>query len=145
MISVQKLDTLKSFKSNLTRIIKPECKNIFGIHSSQLKYLYQLRVGLSPLKAHKFKHNFDDTPSADCPCSRGAETTDHFLLFCPIHNAHRERLMDTVNPIVSKLNPNFSDLNKILLYGSKSLNQAENKTILDATLSFIINTGRLSP
>ena len=72
-------------------------------------------------------------------------TTDHFLLFCPIFKAHREKLMDTVNPIVSRLNPNFSHLNEILLYGSDSLDEAENKSILEATLSYIINTGRLSP
>ena len=142
---IRKLDTLKSFKSNLTDIIKPKCKSVFKIHSSHLKYLYQLRVGLSPLKSHKFKHKFEDTPSSTCLCSTGAETTDHFLLFCPIFNAHREKLMDTVNPIVSRLNPNLLHFNKILLYGSESLNQAENKAILEATLSFITNTGRFSP
>ena len=55
--------------------------------------------------------------------------------------------MATVNPIVSKLNlnPNTSYLNEILLYGNKSLDDAENKAILEATLLFITNTGRLSP
>ena len=38
--------------------------------------------------------------------------------------------MDTINPIVSKLNPDILDLNKILLYGSDSLDEAENKSIL---------------
>ena len=34
-------------------------KGIFGIHDPVgLRYLFQLRVSLSPLRSHKFRHNF---------------------------------------------------------------------------------------
>ena len=45
--------------------------------------------------------------------------------------------MDTVIPIVTRLNPNFSDLNKILLNGSNSCDEAVNKAILEATLAIL--------
>ena len=39
--------------------------NKIGIHDpSGLRYLFQLRVGLSPLRYHKKRHNFIDTPMA---------------------------------------------------------------------------------
>ena len=58
---IRKLDTLNRFKSTLNGIIRPTCKSIFNIHSSNLKYLFQLRGGLSPLNAHKFRHKFEHT------------------------------------------------------------------------------------
>ena len=143
---IRKLDTLNRFKSTLNGIIRPTCKSIFNIHSSNLKYLFQLRGGLSPLNAHKFRHKFENTPSPTCSCGTGAETTEHFLLSCPIFSTHRQRLMETVNPIVLKLNlhPTTSFLNDILLHGNESLDNAENKSILEATLLYITSTGRLS-
>ena len=53
------------------------------------KMLYQLRVGLSPLKAHKFRHNFIDTPYEACTCQKDVEFSIHFLLYCLSFNAHR--------------------------------------------------------
>ena len=104
---IRKLDTLNSFKSTLNGIIRPKCRSIFNIHSPDLKYLYQLRGGLSQLSAHKFRHKFrhtfENVPSPTCLCSTGAETTEHFLLYCPIFNTHRKRLMEIVNPIIFKI------------------------------------------
>ena len=46
---------LKKFLS----IIRPAAKSVFGIHDPKgLSCLTQLRVGLSKLNFHKFKHNF---------------------------------------------------------------------------------------
>ena len=37
-------------------------KSIFGVHDPVgLRYLFQLRVRLSPLRSHKSHHNFIDT------------------------------------------------------------------------------------
>ena len=126
-------------------MIVPREKSVFNIHCEDLRFLYQLRVGLSPLKAHKFRHKFIDTPSDVCTCRSGSESTTHFLLCCPIFNAHRERLMELVQPI-GELIPNFDDLDlsEILLYGSKELSQAQNHEILKATLTYIRETGRFS-
>ena len=46
-------------------------------------YLSQVRVGLSKLNFHKFKHNFRDAINPLCPTNDGIEDTEHFLLLCP--------------------------------------------------------------
>ena len=54
---------------------------IFGIHDPVgLRYLFQL--SLSPLRSHKFRHNFTDTPSEICRCNQGIEDTNHFFFSC---------------------------------------------------------------
>ena len=126
-------------------MIVPEEKSIFNTYSQDLRYLYQLRVGLSPLRAHKHRHNFLDTPSDICTCNSGVETTVHYLLYCPLFVTHREELMEIVQPILNST-PNVDDLvmSHILLYGKKALNPTQNREILNATLDYIRNTGRFS-
>ena len=143
---LRKTDKISVFKSTLTGMIVPEEKSVFKIHSKDLRYIYQLRVGLSHLRAHKFRHKFLDTPNDTCSCQSGTESTMHFLLHCPLFNVQREELMEKIQPFVSNL-PNISEhstLCKVLLYGSKTLTPAQNKEILNTTLTYICNTGRFS-
>ena len=144
---IRQIETLSSFKSKLIGIIKPDRKSIFNIHSPNLKYLYQLRAGLSALKAHKHRHKFKDTPSDACICGNGSESTVHFLLLCPLFNTFRESLLETINPIINQLNIELDNtlLSQILLYGNKALNPIQNRSILEATLDYIHKTKRLSP
>ena len=108
------------------------------------KMLYQLRVGLSPLKAHKFRHNFIDTPSDICDCTLNEESTRHFLLACPLHNIHRATLMSTITPLLI-LNDleDITDVNlvKLLLYGHDSFNYFENKIVIKATIQYLKDSG----
>ena len=51
----------------MNSFLRPNANSIFGIHDPKgLRYIFQLRVSLSPLRSHKFRHNFDDTPSDIC-------------------------------------------------------------------------------
>ena len=53
-----------SFKHNILNLIRPPRKFVFSAHVSMgVKLIFQLRVGLSPLRCHKKSHNFIDTPS----------------------------------------------------------------------------------
>ena len=57
---------LMSFKLGILALVRPP-KRIFDIHDPiRLKWLFQLRVGLSPLYAHKKNHNFSDTLCDKC-------------------------------------------------------------------------------
>ena len=70
------------FKSNTLKLIRPEKKNVFNIHDSKgMQRLFLLRVGLSPLRHHKKRHNFKDTRSDICPCEMSIETNEHFLIY----------------------------------------------------------------
>ena len=72
------------FKKKILSIIRPPANPVFGIHDPiGLSFLTQIRVGLSQLNFHKFKHNFRDAVNPMCPSSDGIEDAEHFLLLCP--------------------------------------------------------------
>ena len=59
----QDIPTFSSLKSHLLFLIRPKIKSTFGIHDAlELRYLFQLKVNLSPLRSHKRRHDFSDTP-----------------------------------------------------------------------------------
>ena len=140
--------SLSIFKTSILKLIKPVKKDIFNIHNRKgIGWIFQLRVGLSPLNSHKKKHNFADTRVDTCLCTMNAESTQHFLLECPFYSAHRKELLETVNPILF-LNDleNISDDKKVhlFLYGHKKLNFIENRTVLKAIIKFISKSSRFS-
>ena len=108
-------ESLAVFKRNMLKLYRPTKKSLFNIHDNGIKWIFQLRVGLSPLRSHKKAHKFEDTPSAICNCRlKTAETTCHFLINCP----------NFVNPRKFKLE--------------------DNQNILKATINFIRNSSRFS-
>ena len=66
-IFIKHFDDVPSFdilKQHINTFFRPKSKSIFGIHDPVgLRYLFQLRVRLSPLRSHKRSHNFIGTPS----------------------------------------------------------------------------------
>ena len=104
-----------------------------------------MRVGLSKLNFHKFKHNFRDTINPMCPTNDGIEDTEHFLLLCPSFDVPRRDLLAGVSVLLRPLghtNPSNEFLMRILLYGDKDFPASLNKDILLLTLRFIHETGR---
>ena len=88
------------FKKKLLTIIRPPAKSVFGIHDPiGLSYLSQIRVGLSRLNFHKFKHNFRAI-NPMCPTNDGVEVTEHFLLLCPSFNIQRREFLAGVSVAV---------------------------------------------
>ena len=107
--------------------------------------VFQLRLGLSPLRSHKCRHEFDDTPSEKCLCNIGVEDTKHFLFKCPFHATKRASLATEVVPILIRNNLNhLSEDENLYLYGNDSLSDSDNKAILIATINFIKNSNRFS-
>ena len=137
--------SLSSFKIKILKMIRPPKRSNFNIHAPiAMKRLFQLRVGLSPLRHHKKRHHFIDTLVDNCQCLLSAETTDHFLLHCDIFNEVRFVMFLKLNPILEANNLNQQDLNlvNLLLYGSDVLGCDTNRAILSATLEFIRNSKR---
>ena len=135
------------FKKKIMSIIRPPAKSVYGIHDPKgLSYLTQLRVGLSKLNFHKFKHNFRDTINPMCPTSDGIEDTEHFLLLCPSFDVQRQDLLagivELLRPFVSITDFSNDALTQLLLYGNQELSYDLNKNILKSTLRFIHESGR---
>ena len=136
------------FKRNILKIYRPMKKNLFNIHDPiGIKSIFQLRVGLSPLKSHKRSHNFQDTPVDTCNCKLNAETTEHFIFHCPFYTEQRRILLQILNPILFANDLRFLDdkgLLHLLLYGDVKFDYQTNQTILKATINFIKNSSRFS-
>ena len=98
---LRKPTRLSIFKSNVLKIIRPRKKNFFNIHDPKgMKHLFQLRVGLSPLRQHKKRHKFRDTPTDTCRCEMSTETTAHFLVYCNLFTVARVHMFQVINPIL---------------------------------------------
>ena len=133
-------------KKHINAFFRPQTKNIFGIHDpSGLRYLFQLRISLSPLISHKFRHNFADTHSEICSCNQGIEDTNHFLFSCPDYATPRATLTASVMNILQKNNLNyFGNKSQLYLYGHPSIIFTDNKKIILSTIKYIKATLRFS-
>ena len=102
-----------------------------------------MRVGISHLREHKFKHRLEATLNPICNCGEDIETSSHYLLYCP------ECLQEKMTPLntVSCIVPNTSDFNndqltEISLYGKEDLDNINNTRILDATMNYLTEIKR---
>ena len=138
--------SLSIFKSNALKLVRFQKKSIFNIHDPfSIRRLFQLRVGLSPLRYHK--RGFKDTPTVLCSCNSSAETTEHFLLRCPLYTEARNDLFQVIDPIVRTHDLQLANdaLHQFLLYGSENLPNDVNKTVLSATMIYIKHSKRFEP
>ena len=114
------------------------CHNPIGI-----KLITRLRLGLSHLRDHKFKHNFLDCLNPICCCGQDIETTVHYLLHCPIFSDERSIFFNNIRRIdenvLSDSDPKISDT---LLFGISSFNDTKNTSILNTTIDYILSTKR---
>ena len=121
---------------------------MYGIYNpKRLAILTQLRVGLSELNYHKFRHNFNIAINPLCPINDGVEDTEHFLLHCHSYHQQRNSLLSRVQSVL--LSCGLSDLSNvefvsILLYGDERLHFESNKISIKATLDFIESSKRFS-
>ena len=135
-----------SLKDHVLSLVRPVNKSIFGINAPLgLRYLFQLRVSLSPLRSHKSRHNFIETPCDICHCKQSVEDTSHFLFFCSSYVTQRASLTSCVSEILLKNNLNhLGNQLQLDLYGHDSINYADNRKILISTLKYIKDTRRFS-
>ena len=132
--------SLSVFKKKIFNITRPKRREMYQILDRKgTKWIYQLRVGLSPLKSHKFRHNFQDLHNDICTCSLRSESSLHFFLECTNYDVIRQDLLNEVIPILSSKNIPFDNeiLLRILLYGHDDLNHHDNKNILLASIEYV--------
>ena len=143
--TIKNLQSISLFKKALLKFIRPNAAHVFDVTDHfGLKLLTRLRLGLSHLNEHKFRHNFHDTINPLCSCSLEPETVSHFLLHCPYHNIHRKTLFDSFSAIDESISDlSDSDLVTLLLYGNIRLyNSKQNTCILNCTISFLKSSER---
>ena len=92
------------FTNSLLKIGRPIQNSIFKIHDLfGIKFLTRLRLGLSHVNEHRFRHNFWDCLNPLCSCSLEVESTTHFFLHCHHFNQFCQTFLDSVKEIVSDI------------------------------------------
>ena len=116
--------SISVFKEKILNFIRPSPNSFFDIHNPKgIKLITRLRLGLSHLREHKFKHSFQDNKSL-CNCGQDIESATHFFLHCPFFINERHTLPSTIRSLDSKLlDCTDYDLTQTLLFGNSSQTQ----------------------
>ena len=141
---IQNSISLNVFKNHLLRFIRPSPNSLYRVFDPSSSFLLsRLRLGLSHLRDHKFRHNFKDTVNPLCDCSLETEDTSHYLLRCHFFSKQRTDLFDGINTINSDiLKKDQSLIVNILMYGDMKLSDEKNTNILTYVIKFIKATKR---
>lgn len=137
--------SLEFFKTKLkSRVLRTKVNNFKITGYQDVKYINQLRVGLSALNKHRFDHNFAGI-APFCSCGK-VEDTIHYLRSCPQFHPQRVRLCHQIFQKTS-LNMIFcspSTFCKTLLYGNERFSDEQNKQVLILTKEYINKTNRFA-
>ena len=125
-------------------IITEKKKNsLFSIHNPVgVKLLTRLRLQLSHLNEHKFRHGFEDTISPMRSCNSEIENNERFLLRCHFYPSQRLELFDKID----KINSSFFKLSflsqyfYIWLFIKKLISL--NEGIIKVVINLLIESGR---
>ena len=142
---IKNSESIVTFKKIILSFIRSSANSTFNCHNPRgIKLLSRLRLGLSHLREHKFKHSFQDSLNPFCSCGKGeVETSSHYLLHCSNYSEERLALLNTIKNIdMSILQQSDSKFSSVLLFGDTSFDNNKNTFILDATIDYIILTGR---
>ena len=133
---LRKVKSFTDFKKNILSFIRPKANSVFNCNSSKgLKFVTRLRLGLSHLREHKFKHSFQDSINPLCSCSLDVESTIHYFLHCQF-TIERHTLLNTISQIDNiLLDSNESNLTHHLLLAVPLKTQ---KQILKSSMQLLI-------
>ena len=142
--SLRRYDSYNVFKSNILKFIQPSSNSFFDCHNPiGIKYITGIRLGLSHLREHKFKHSFQDALNLICNHCNDVESAIHFFLHCPLYSNERRTLLHSLVNIDHALlgNTNFS-LTQYLVFGNTTFNAIINTKIINLTIDFVLSTKR---
>ena len=143
-LNIRNSESLTSFKSKVLKFIRPSENSIFLCNNpKEIQLLIRLKLGLSHLRDHKFKHNFLETLNPICNCGEDIETSCHYLLHCSLYTNERLALLNVIQGIDNSiLELTDSHIVEVLLYGGKFLDISSNISILNTTIDFLLETKR---
>ena len=135
-------NSISVFKEKILNFIRPSPNSVFDIRNPKgIKLITRLRLGLSHLREHKFKHSFQDTLNPLCNCGQDIESITHFFLHCPFFINERRTLLSTICSLDSKLlDSNDYDLTQTLLFGNTSQTSSNNFKIINASIDYILSS-----
>ena len=137
------MKVLKLFKKRILSFIRPSPNSTFNcLNCKGTKLLSRLRLGLTHLREHKFKHSFQDSLNPFCNCGKGeVETSSHYPLYCSNYSKERLALLNAIKNIdMSILQQSDSKFTSVLLFGDTSFDNNKNTFILDSIMMNLYST-----
>lgn len=129
---VRNSNSTASLKHRLNTNLNPPPQYYFiGKRLGQILHT-RLRGNCSSLNQHLFSRNIVQSPL--CACGN-VENTEHFLLYCPLYNDVRQKMIRSVSHLCR---PSIN----ILLYGDQNLSFNDNKLIFLTVQDFLVQTKR---
>ena len=96
--SIRNSEGLSIFIKSILKFLRSSPNTRYNCFNTKgIQHLPRLRLGLSHLCDHKFKHGFLDSLNPICSCGFDIETTCHFLLHCPNFINERSLLLSDVS------------------------------------------------
>ena len=132
-LNIRNSASLNTFKKKLLNLTRSCAISIFDIHNLLgIKLLARLRLGLSHLHEHKFKHCFQDTLNPLCECDKHIESTMHFFSHC-------------TNLLIPR-KPFFKKLGKLMiasyLKDNQNYHSSISRLIIISTIEHVVSTKR---
>ena len=142
--SIRSSESLALFKKSILQFIRPNPNRTFNCHNPiGIKLIRRLRLGLSHLRDHKFKHNFLDWLNRICYCGQDIETTVHYLLHCPIFQMKDQFFSIFFRSIDENvLCGSDCKISGTLLFGISSFNDTKNTSVWNITIDYILSIKR---
>ena len=135
---------ISGFKEKILNFIQPSLNYFFDCHNPKgIKLITRLRLGLSHLIEHKFKHRFQDKINPLCNCGQDIESSTHFFFHCQFFINERRTLLSTICSLDSKLlDCTDYGLTQTLLFGNTSQISSSNFKINNALIDYILSSKR---
>ena len=148
-VDLVRVDSLNKLKKYLNEKFIIDDRVLFynTIVGKGTKLLTQIRLGLSPLKAHLFAYNIGENPFCQC-CLTHIETSIHYLFECVKFTNERVTYLEALSCHLNANHPtpvnlwNLHDLADLCLKGSNKLDSSTNFLILNATTEFLLSSHR---
>ena len=95
--NIRNSSSFNIFRKSILKFIRASANSLFNCHNPKgIKFITELRLGLSHLREHKFKHSFQNSLNPFCSCGLDIESTAHFLLHCLKYIIERLTLLSTL-------------------------------------------------
>ena len=143
-LQVSKSRRISIFKSNSLKLIRPNQNNVYYCHNPKgIKLLTRLRSGLTHIREHKFKHDFQDCLNPLRLSGNEIKNSTHYQLHCPTFTNQRLTPLNKIKSIhCSILESSDAVVKKILLFDDNTLRSSCNTFMLNSTIKYIISTQR---
>ena len=141
--NIHNSESLNIFKKTLLKLIRPSGNTNFNCHNPKgVRLLTSLRLGLSYLHKHKFKHRFQNSLTQFAAVVKMLKSR-LISFFTVLIIQMKESLLNIIGSTGGNiLTRSYFKVTETFLYGDNDSNSITNTLIFNATTDFLIATER---